>query len=81
MIKTAIITETEGNFPKWYKNDGFAKDLKVADWLFTYCGWNLLDGYPQLVVCIEVIDWREGDKYFTSNTTELFILGDRMILN
>jgi hypothetical protein len=81
MIKTAIIIGFQDNFPIWYKFEGFAQNLNVANWMFDYCGWNNLDKNSQLLICEETINWNEGDKYFPCNGLEVFILGEKRILN
>lgn len=81
MKKTAIIIGFEGQFPIWYKFEGLAKDLNVAKWIFNYCGWNSINKNSQLLICEETIDWKEGDKYFPCNSLEVFILGNKIIMN
>lgn len=81
MLKIAIIIGVEDNFPIWFKYDGLAKSKKDAIWVFEFCGWKSHGLYPQLTFCEETIEWQEGEKYISSNNSELFILGAKLILN
>jgi hypothetical protein len=82
MIKTLIMLGLEDNFPVWHKSQGIAKSLKVARWIFAYCGWESeQDEFPDLAHVEETIDWPEGDQYFSCNTTELWVLGSCLQMN
>ena len=80
MIKTNIILGMDGNFPILHKNEGLAKNIDIAIWLFSYCEWDKNKEY-ELAINEETIPWEEGSQYFNFNKNELFILGEKLILN
>jgi hypothetical protein len=81
MLKTSIVLRMDGNWPVLHKNDGLAKNLEVAKWLFSYCGWRTKKSFPSLFWEIERQEWQEGDIIFPSNLTEFWVLGARMKMN
>lgn len=81
MIKTAIILGLDGNFPIWYKNDGFAKSENVAKWIFEYCGWQSEKSFPELVICEETIEATELNKVSPCDKIKLFVLGNYLLMN
>lgn len=82
-LSTGIILEMDGNFPIDHNHRGFAKNLKIAEWIFELCGWKDPSGgdYPCLTYVVEVIEWPEGDLYFPCDSRELYVLNARLIMN
>jgi hypothetical protein len=81
MITTAIILGLEGNFPIWHKSEGFAKNEKIAKWLFEYCGWKSEKIYPELAICEEIVEAPELDMFFPCNMNQLWVIGSPLFLN
>ncbi len=81
MVKTLIVLGLEENCPILHKAEGLAKNLRVAQWLFEFCGWKTKGYYPELTHIEITIDWPEGSLIFPCDMTQLWVLGDCMYLN
>jgi|GEM_PF-5875685 hypothetical protein len=82
MIRTSIILELDGKWPIWHQATGLAKNVEVANWLFTLCGWN--DGTAlQPSLCTRKIreDWGDVDPEMPCDTRAHWVLGNRVSLN
>lgn len=82
MITTYIALGEEENYPTWHKSTGLAKSLSIARWMFEFCGWKSPGKqFPDIGYVEEVVEWPEGDKYFPSIETELWVLGSCLQMN
>jgi hypothetical protein len=82
MIKTSIILGIQDGFPIWSPCDGFAKNLSIAKWLFSFCGWkNEQSTYPELTYQIATVDCSEGAVFYFYDPTKLYVLGKCIFLN
>uniref|UniRef100_UPI001B7FC4D3 hypothetical protein n=1 Tax=Spirosoma luteum TaxID=431553 RepID=UPI001B7FC4D3 len=67
--------------PQWYQHEGFAKNLKTAHWLFSFCGWKSQHSpYPALSYEVEEGELNE-DYYIPCDLTEQWVLGSCLYLN
>lgn len=64
------------NWPIYHKNEVCAKTNKIAQEVFKISGCN-----GECLRLVEVIDWPESESTFPSNDLELWVLGDKLIMN